>query len=174
MEKKHILICGERAVGKSTLVEKLVKHLNVPVYGFYTRMFEANDSGYCPLHMFSPADTLCRRTDENHVADCNGAKPLVNTAVFDNLGMELLKKRCGVLVMDELGVMENGSPAFREAVLHHLDGDDPIIATVKAKKSDFLDKVRSHPKAELYYITEENRDSLYEQLLPVIQGWNNE
>lgn len=174
MEKKHILICGERAVGKSTLVEKLVKHLNAPVYGFFTRMFEADESGYCPLHMFSPADTQRRRTEENHVADCNGAKPLVNTAVFDNLGMELLKKRCGVLVMDELGVMENGSPAFCEAVLHHLDGDDPIIATVKAKKSDFLDKVRSHPKAELYYITEENRDSLYEQLLPVIQGWNNE
>lgn len=174
MSIRHILICGARGSGKSTLIEKLTKELHIPVYGFVTRMFKADDDGFCPLHMFSAADPQRQRTVENHVADCDGSKPRVNPAVFDSLGLELLKKRPGVLVMDELGIMENDSPKFCSAVLEHLDADAPIIAAVKAKRSVFLDGVRNHPKAQCFTITTENRDELYHELLPVIQSWNRE
>ena len=76
--------------------------------------------------------------------------------------------------MDELGIMESASPKFCEAVLNHLDGDEHVIATVKEKNANLLNKVRNHPKAQCYEITVENRDELYEILLPVIRSWNKE
>lgn len=175
MEKRHILICGERCVGKSTMIEKLINEIDKPVYGFFTRMYEPNEKGFYPIYMFSPTDTVREKTDKNYVADCNGHQRSVNVAVFDDLGLELLKKQEGILVMDELGFMETGSPAFCESVLNHLDGDDHVIATVKARFDvDFLDKVRNHPKALVCEITPENRDEVYEQLLPIVRSWNRE
>ncbi len=37
MEKKHVLLYGERGVGKSTMIEKLLQICTVPVYGFVTK-----------------------------------------------------------------------------------------------------------------------------------------
>ena len=74
--------------------------------------------------------------------------------------------------MDELGFMEAKAEAFTRAVLETLDGDIPVIAAVKARFDiPFLDAVRAHPKGKLSMITKENRDQLYEELLPVIQRW---
>ena len=175
MEKRHILICGERRAGKSTLIEKLIKELDKPVYGFFTRMFEPNAQGFYPIYMYSPTDTAREKTIINHVGDCNGHQRSINISVFDELGVELLKKREGIVAMDELGFMETGSPEFCESVLRHLDGDEHVIATVKARYDvEFLDRVRSHPKAQVYEITPENRDAMYEELLPIVSSWNKE
>lgn len=76
----------------------------------------------------------------------------------------------GIIVMDELDFMESGSPAFCQAVMERLDGNIPVLATVKAGGVDveFLGRVRSHPKAELYMLCPERLDELYNTLLPVI------
>ena len=36
--KKHILICGEKGVGKSTLIRRLVEAAQLTVSGFCTKM----------------------------------------------------------------------------------------------------------------------------------------
>jgi nucleoside-triphosphatase THEP1 len=63
--------------------------------------------------------------------------------------------------MDELGVMESDARAFCAAVLECLDGESLVIASVRNKKSSFLDAVRTHPKARCFFITPENADSLF-------------
>jgi nucleoside-triphosphatase THEP1 len=35
MDKRHIVISGQRGVGKSTLIEKLLREIEVPVRGFF-------------------------------------------------------------------------------------------------------------------------------------------
>lgn len=172
MEKQHILICGERHAGKSTLIEKLMKELDVSVYGFFTRMFPDGDEGQYSIHIFSVTDTEQIRTDANHVGNSNGRQNKANIAGFDICGVELLEPRPGIVIMDELGVLETGSEKFCASVLEHLDSNEHVIAAVKAKNSDFLNKVRNHPKAQCYEITVENRDELYKLLLPVVRSWN--
>ena len=49
IEKKHILICGERGVGKSTLIEKLLAACPRPRYGFITKMRPADETGFHPI-----------------------------------------------------------------------------------------------------------------------------
>ena len=46
-----------------------------------------------------------------------------------------------------------------------------MIAAVKSRTDiPFLNAVRAAPKAEVFYITPENREELYERLLPSIKA----
>ena len=56
-------------------------------------------------------------------------------------------------------------------VLEALTGDIPVIAAVKSRTDIlFLNAVRSAPRAEVFPITPENRDELFEKLLPRVRG----
>ena len=47
--EKHILICGERGVGKSTLIRRLLAESTLPVGGFVTRRLpQADGDGMFP------------------------------------------------------------------------------------------------------------------------------
>ena len=50
-EKRHILISGDRDVGKSTLIERLLAHCPRPRYGFITRMEPAGADGFRPIYI---------------------------------------------------------------------------------------------------------------------------
>ena len=171
---QHIIICGERQVGKSTLVERLLKEINLPVYGVITKSMKQREDGYHEIYMFRASDKERIPRDENFLADCNSIDRHVNKEIFETLGVQYLSeaKDDGIIVMDELGFMEADCERFTSAVLNRFDGDIPVIATVKSThpEVEFLNRVRSHPKAELYMITKENRDELYEQLLPIVRS----
>lgn len=173
---KHILICGERHSGKTCLTERLLRECRVPLYGFMTKIMVNRQDGYHEIYMFPADGSAGDMSEENYVGSCNTRQRTVNLRVFDTLGVKLLREARpdGIIVMDELGFMEAGSPAFCQAVLARLDGEIPVLATVKAGGVDveFLQKVRSHPNAALYMVNPENRDELVKTLLPVIRNWN--
>ena len=172
---KHILICGKRNSGKTELFERLLKACRMPVYGFQSCITATREDGFHEIHMFAIEDRERRPMEENLIGICNRRERKVNLPVFETLGVSLLEaKPDGILVMDELGFMEAEAPAFVDAVLRRLDGDNPVLATVRAGDlgSDFLDRVRMHPKAALYTVSPEKADALYEELLPVIEEWN--
>jgi len=174
-QKKHILICGDRGAGKSTLIEKLLSRNCLPVYGFFTRNTPRPDGAH-DIYIYRTGDLERTQSKENYIDWCDSKKRSFNPYVFDTLGTEYLKAgQDGIIVMDEIGFMETASKPFCDAVMRHLDGDIPILATVKGRFDiPFLDRVREHPNAALYTITEENRDELYETLLSVILKWNRE
>ena len=97
--------------------------------------------------------------------------------VFDALGVRYLAaaRPGGLIVMDELGFMEAEAEAFKQAVLHALDGDIPVLAAVKDRRDvPFLNAVSSEPKAALYTVTLENREALFAELLPIVKAWRGE
>lgn len=176
MTGKHIIICGEKQTGKSTLIERLLEQCSVPVHGFYTRTTAKRPDGYHSIYLYPANSTDRPQSAENHVGNCNSRQRTVNTKVFTQLGVQYLMHRPGgIIAMDELGFMETGSPAFCSAVINCLDGDMPVLAVCKARFDvEFLNEVRNHPKVRLFTITRENRDDLYETLLPIIHAWNKE
>lgn len=169
--KKHIVIAGERHVGKTSLVRKLIDGCSVPIYGFETRTTDYGPDGYHGIYMYAAGSTDDKHTRENHVGDCNRKDRRINLDVFDRLGVRLLEaKPDGIIVMDELGFMEEGSKYFCDRVLELLDGDIPVIATAKCDHfGGFLDKVRNHGNVLLYTLTEENRDEVYAELRPIVE-----
>ncbi|MBQ0041071.1 MAG: hypothetical protein KBS56_03495 [Clostridiales bacterium] len=164
--KKHIVIAGKRQVGKSTLVNRLLTDCDKPVYGFRTAVGGSLKKGYRSFFIHPASCTERSESEENHIGDGNGVSPIFYTDVFDSYGVSCLEaKSDGIIVMDELGFMENEAELFKSKVLECLDGDIPVIATAKAgMNTEFLNAVLNHPNADVYYIDEQNRDSLYEEL----------
>ena len=167
---KHIMICGEIGVGKSTLISRLLENTARPVCGYITKSLNVRDDGYHEIFMYAPGD-------EEHavfLADCNRRSRHVNLEVFETLGVELLSdiRSDGIIVMDEIGFMEERAEHFTSRVLELLDGSVPVIGAVKSTHPDsaYLNSIRNHPNVELVYINQENRDDLYYSLLERVKN----
>ena len=174
--KKHIILCGRRQVGKTTMVNRLMRELCIPVYGYQTSTTVRDPDGTRHIYMYPAGKVDGYMSEENHVGDCNMKVRSVNRSVFEDLGVRLLKgaKPDGVIVMDEIGFMEIGADDFCGEILRALDGDIPVLAAVKDTEfgSEFLDKIRKHQNAGVYMLTEKKRDEVFAEDCPVVLGWN--
>ena len=164
----HALLVGDRGVGKSTLIRRVLKELNRPVFGFETKKEEAleDESRGCPIYIYDAGKPHCQ-APENLIGYHREQDIPSITAAFDRYAPKLMKSvpDKAVVELDEIGFLEAKSEAFCRAVLHLLEGDHPVIAAVKNREHPFLETVRSHPNARCFIITEENRDTLFEEVL---------
>lgn len=167
----HALIVGARGIGKSTLIQKVLKELNCPFSGYETRKEDslADEIHGSPVYIYEAGQPHIQ-SRENLLGYCKNRHPEAYKAAFDRYAPRLREiKTGGVILMDEIGFMESSSQAFCDGILEHLDGDTPVIAAVKHNDTPFLEKVRSHPNCRCFFITEENRDDLYRQVLSFMQ-----
>lgn len=175
MRYKHILLCGERGVGKSTLIQKLLNKNTRPVYGFYTKRLGADETGFHPIYIHQAGARELTYADENRIGTGDSRIYNVSIEVFDTLGTQYIRdaQPGGIIVMDELGFMEAQAKTFVQAVFDALDGEIPVIAAVKSRYDvPFLNEVRAHPNAAVYNIDAGNRDALFDELLPMVINWN--
>lgn len=177
MEGKHILLNGDRGVGKSTLIRRLLAENERPVYGFFTKKLAADKTGFHPIYIHPagrPAEARAH-TDENLIGTCDTVTHNIELDVFNTLGVRYLAEARpgGLIVMDELGFMEAEAEAFVQAVFTALDGEIPVIAAVKTRYDvPFLNAVRAHKNARVYDVTADTRDALYTELCEVVRAWN--
>ena len=164
----HALMVGDRGVGKSTLIRRVLKELNRPVFGFETKKEEALEDPLrgCPIYIYDAGKLHCQ-TAENFIGYHRETDFGTFTAAFDRYAPKLLATvpEDAVVELDEIGFLEANSEAFCQAVLHLLDGDRPVIAAVKNREIPFLNRIRKHSNARCFAITPENRDTLYEEVL---------
>ena len=175
---KHILICGEKGVGKSTLIQRLLDEACLTVGGFCTKMDENTGEVMHPICIYPAAVPVDRRetSKANLVGRCGNfsRQKEIFPEVFDTLGTAYLRdtRACQVVLMDELGFMESNAHAFRRAVLETLDGEVPALAAVKDRRDvEFLRQVCDHPRAQVFHIDPANREELFRTLLPMVKSW---
>ena len=174
---KHVIICGQRGTGKTTLIEMLLAQYTGPLYGFRTKITHTGADGYHQIYMFPAKKQENTLTEENHIGDCNTRERIIYPEVFETLGAQLLReaKPDGILLMDELGFMESQAEGFCRSVIERFDGDIPVIAAAKAPggiETDFLRALWSHPRAEMFMLNGDNIQDIYHRLLPWIQKQN--
>lgn len=164
----HALIVGDRGVGKSTLIRRVLKQLNCPVFGFETKKEEQLEDSLrgCPIYIYDAGKTHCR-THENFIGYHKEQDVATVTAAFERYAPKLMQTvpENAVVELDEVGFLEAKSETFCKAVLQLLNGNRPVIAAVKNKDIPFLIALREHPNARCFYITPENRDALFEEVL---------
>lgn len=109
--KRHLLICGERGAGKSTLIRRLLEHSTREVGGFVTkRLPVADENGFFPIYLYPASQSEGERRNEtaNLVGTCDSRSSIRHPEVFDTLGAQLIESALegGIILMDELGFLE--------------------------------------------------------------------
>lgn len=173
----HALIVGPRGVGKTTLIDRVLKELNRPVYGFQTKKETelTDEEGKTPVYIYEPGKPRFHMK-ENLTGWCSPEGFRTAVGVFDRFAQKILHPipERSVIVFDEIGFMETKERRFRDAVISRLDGEIPVIAAVKDKEGfDFLEMVRKHPKCRCFYITQENRDELCKEVTEFMRSQIN-
>lgn len=170
----HALIIGERNAGKTTLINRIVKSLGVSVSGYVTlKETDVCDEQYGnPIYIYEAGKQRIQNTN-NLIGYCKDEQPTAFKEAFDRYAKVLmsLPNESDVIVMDEIGNMERCSENFCEAVLKLLDGKKTVIAAVKNKTSDYLDKVKNHPNCKCFYLSENNRDKVYCEVMEFIEKY---
>lgn len=160
-----IMLCGDIDSGKSTLIRKLLEDMGKPPKGYITVRMPAVD-GVSKVYLYDIANPPERMEDAAVIITIENEVREKHPELLDTLGVQYLTDipAGSVVVLDEIGSLESASPEFQKAVMRILSGDYTVLAAVKAANTDFLRAVRKHPDCELYIITPDNRDELYEQI----------
>ncbi len=168
----HVFLTGEKRVGKSTLLKKVLAGFSGSIGGFFTVRTNAFLEGRYSVHLFAPGEET--KPDEGNLLFVCGEPNGNSTESFERLGCRALESVRGssLIVMDELGPHEAEAVRFRRAVLKLLDGDTPILGVLQAPAERFWPEIVKHPGAEIIEITKSNRDSeaLLQHILAAISG----
>lgn len=160
---RHLFLTGEKQIGKSTLIRKLLAARPSDYGGFFTVRIRSEKDGWMYTHLLRPDELP---SEENVLFCCNGPNPYDPVKRFEKLGCVALEasSSCRLILMDELGPHEEAAVIFQQKVFEILDGNIPVLGVLQKADSPFLSRIAAHPAVRVVTVTEENRDALAEEL----------
>lgn len=168
----HFFLTGALQVGKSTLVQKVMQSVSVPLGGF--RTFFPDGMRNMPEKALHLTDVLQETPmDDQIVVRFTAQGPAADAARFDALGGRLLREareRAGVIIMDECGRLERDALVFQTEVMRALDGKTPVLGVVRQDAGGWTEGIRGHPNVCVITVTAENRDALLAPLTRYFAG----
>lgn len=181
---KNILIGGEKGIGKTYLVHKLIEQLQGKknIKGYFTLMHKDKIDQELNGHeiYIYPAELSIenRKEDQSNLIGCSDGKTRkINTNVFKTLGVELLSNYddSSVVIMDEIGFFESDIVKFTSKVFEALESNSKCIVVVKEKyDNEYINKVREYKEKEntiFVQLTKENRDEVFTLLEKIVKAW---
>lgn len=169
----NLFLTGEKDVGKSTLLEYALLASNISYTGFITRPYEIN--GTVAGHYFHSHSLLTPSIQNNKPIsvriDDSSCIPIART--FDLFGVPALQNSIQdslpLLLMDELGTLENDAPFFKAAVEQCLTNKKPVLGSPKACESEWLQAIQSRPDTRVILLNQTNKDSVLQDVLAFIR-----
>lgn len=159
-----LLLTGPPRCGKTTLVERVVERVRGSLHlaGFFTReVREHGDrTGFDVITVGGRHGVLSRKSDQRGP---RVGKYVVDVWSFETVGVAALDdKAADAFVVDEIGVMELHSDAFKRALQGVLDGPRPLVATIRYSPEPFCDAVKRRPDVAIIEVSPYNRNELVE------------
>jgi len=166
--RKHLFLTGDKQVGKSTLLRKLIEVKKLDCSGFETQAFylDGERRGF----------TLHGRVDmPPHENDCiccariEEKRSVPVLPVFDENGSKILQisrsTSAPYILMDELGRLERQADAFIREIYACLDGDKRVIGVLQKCGSAHVETISKREDVAVLAVTPENREELLAQLI---------
>ncbi|MDO4732945.1 MAG: nucleoside-triphosphatase [Bacillota bacterium] len=172
----HIFISGAVHTGKTTAIQRSLSLLGQPCLGGFRSVSVPTmlPQAKAEVYVIPAQQPPCY--DRDHLLGIRWGDDLFTSfpQAFERGGLSILQNcpaEASLLLMDELGMMEEKAPSFCREVLTLLDGSIPILGVIKPKAIPFLDAVRSHPRVALLELLPENRDQLPFRISELLRPW---
>ncbi|AKA69598.1 nucleoside-triphosphatase [Clostridium scatologenes] len=168
---KKIFITGERGIGKSTLLKKIIKNVDCSIGGFIQEkefMGESKRFKVNSLYNLEESYTI-------GVYDAEKRELHSDMNMFNIISQDILLKSLDnreLIVLDELGFMEEKAPLFKETVFKILNSDKAVIGVLKECDGNFVQKIAKREDVQVFKIDENNRDSIEYKVLQMLQNNN--
>ena len=167
MARGHILITGPPRSGKSTLIERVVRQLDHPATGFFTREIRIAEIrvGFAIETLDGKRGILAHQEIR---AQYQVGKYGVNLQDIDEIAVPSLvaSKAEELVVVDEIGKMECFSRLFRETLIRMLDSGHQVLGSIALKGDRFIEGIKARDDVLLVRLSEANR----EQAVGVVLG----
>ena len=161
MDKKNILFTGPPRCGKSTLIEKIVKRIDTPATGFFTR--EILESG---KRVGFSINTLDNRTGVLAHQDIKShfrvGRYGVNLEDIEGIAVPSMRpdRPNMLVVIDEIGKMECFSELFKKTLVSLLDSKYRVLGSITMKGDGLIRQIKAREDVMLITVTTKNRDKL--------------
>ncbi len=155
----HLFITGKPGAGKTTLIRKLSNYLfekGINLTGFYTEEIRGRmkRTGFKLTTIHEDNTYILASTEPPGIPF---GRYYVKKEGIDR-GIRAIKRDAELYIIDEIGPMEMKNPNFMPAVNDILKSDKNVIAVIHRNLAHTVEE------ENLYQITIENRDHLYERL----------
>ena len=165
--RRHLFLTGDKQVGKSTLLRRLMMTRQLDCAGFETQAFFLSGErrgftlhGRVDLPPYQNDCICCARIEEKR------AVPVL--PVFEENGVLILEKSLAspapYLLMDELGKLEREAGGFIAQVEACLDSDKRVLGVLQRCHAAHIARIAQREDVTVLTVTPENRDELLEWL----------
>ncbi|MCL2548018.1 MAG: nucleoside-triphosphatase [Symbiobacteriaceae bacterium] len=158
----HLFLTGDKGIGKSTALVRYLDTVKVRYQGIRTQIRD-DPSGY--RYLFGERIDNRQNPLEHFLLATRtpGGSFQTHQEGFEKNMVRLLSDLspdCNLIVIDELGYLEDEAIAFQERVLSLLDGSRPVLGVLKKHSSLFLGSIARHHKVTVYEVNLQNRDQM--------------
>jgi nucleoside-triphosphatase len=159
-DRKNVFVTGPPGCGKSTLIEKVIVHIQKPKTGFFTRQITEKGQrvGFSIITLDGKEGVLAHKSIRSRF---RVGKYGVNLEDIDQIAVPSMLPGTPdeVVVIDEVGKMECFSSIFRETLTRILDSDHQVIGSIAQKGDRFIEKIKARDDILLVSVSAKNRNS---------------
>jgi Predicted nucleotide kinase len=168
---KNIFITGERGIGKSTLLNKVIKNIDCSIGGFIQeKVFTDKTTSFNVISLYNLKDSF-------NIGIYDSEKEVLHSdvSVFNVISEDILLKSLGnrdLIILDELGFMEEKAALFKETIFKILNSDTPVLGVLKECDTNFIQQIKMREDVQVIRIDENNRNSMEDKIIEILESNN--
>ncbi len=169
----NVIITGDKDVGKTTVVKKIVNKLKTNGYkcsGFYTTSGPENCLSIVSVRTHEKYLLGC---EEDRFSNSVKVKKYYFNPETISRGRELMEESGDILIVDELGWLEGRKegffPVFEKIKMNRYLGS--FLSVRKELKDFFIDQLNEDEKTEIFEVKIDNRSFLPNNIMEVFENY---
>lgn len=166
---KNVFVTGKKGIGKSTLLKKILEDIASSLGGFMQEKILNEKISF--FNVISLYDLNDNYIIGSYDIKKNCVYPLIEN--FNIISKNVLNKSLyhrELIILDELGFLEEGSELFKETIYKILDSNKPVLGVLKECNTDFINKIQNRKDVCVIKIDELNRDSIKPEIIKLLKA----